>query len=355
MMCTIPISEALDRRYTWTGEDAADGSAQWGSQEQCLPDFFQPQFNAEYFNSEMWCATPAAAWSAHAMAAAAAGVALNAPDPSLQYIPEAHVEAPREAAFASPLRVPLPAPFSGDFDSTEMGELPPGFEMDMSWLEGGVNVEAPEQQLGTAVDQSPKISLPPGLPKSSPSDVESVSNTAASSSWKPALAASTSNAVDDDCPQGMSMCTTELGTRIDWHIEAFRSKLQGHNGRPVVSPPFSACGLPNLRLLVSVDTRDLAKSSKGAKGKAAAKAAAKKGPLVGSLKLKADCLEGGATVLSFILIVGSVRAGPFAYDFSQQAVRGPEDFGVDWLSQIDNNSGNLRVGVEILGVGSIEK
>lgn len=72
----------------------------------------------------------------------------------------------------------------------------------------------------------------------------------------------------------------------------------------------------------------------------------KKGPLHGALKLKADCLDR-AKVLSFYLTVGSVRKGPFNYDFSECAIHGCDDFGADWLKQVDESTGNLCVGVEI--------
>ncbi|CAJ1337151.1 unnamed protein product, partial [Effrenium voratum] len=74
----------------------------------------------------------------------------------------------------------------------------------------------------------------------------------------------------------------------------------------------------------------------------------KKGPVHASLKLKADCLLD-ATVLRFHLTVGNIRCGPFTYDYAECAVHGCEDFGIDWLKEIDDVE-SLRVGVEILDV-----
>lgn len=50
------------------------------------------------------------------------------------------------------------------------------------------------------------------------------------------------------------------------------------------------------------------------------------------------------------LIVGEVRAGPLVYDFSEQAIHGLDDFGIDWLRQVERFSGSLTVGIEILEV-----
>merc|ERR1719499_710344 len=134
--------------------------------------------------------------------------------------------------------------------------------------------------------------------------------------------------------------------RAEWRIDGVRSKLQASMGRPLVSPPFAARGLPNLRLMVLPDAREAVKNARNRERKSMYTAMVKKGPLHGSLKLKADCLERD-TVLSFFLTVGAVRRGPFTYDFSECAIHGCDDFNTDWLKQVDD-SGTLCVGVEIL-------
>jgi len=136
-------------------------------------------------------------------------------------------------------------------------------------------------------------------------------------------------------------------TRVEWKIEDLRGKLQASMGRPLVSPPFAARGLPNLRLMVFPDARESVKSVRSRERKGMYAAMVKKGPLHGALKLKADCLEH-AKVLRFHLTVGAVRKGPFVYDFSERAIHGCDDFGADWLKQVEEATGNLRVGVEIL-------
>ncbi|CAK9054333.1 unnamed protein product [Durusdinium trenchii] len=138
-------------------------------------------------------------------------------------------------------------------------------------------------------------------------------------------------------------------TRAEWRIEDIREKLQASMGRPLVSPPFSARGLPNLRLMVFPDAREAAKGVRQRERKGLYATMVKKGPVHASLKLKADCLRD-ATVLRFHLTVGTVRCGPFTYDYAECAVHGCEDFNIDWLKEIDEASESLRVGVEILDV-----
>jgi len=134
--------------------------------------------------------------------------------------------------------------------------------------------------------------------------------------------------------------------RVEWQIEDVRAKLQASMGRPLVSPPFTILGLPNLRLMVFPDARDLVKSAKSRERKGMYSAMVKKGPLYGALKLKAESLDH-ATIIQFHLTVGAVRRGPFTYDFSDSAIHGCDDFCADWLKQIDETNGCLQVGIEI--------
>jgi hypothetical protein len=105
-------------------------------------------------------------------------------------------------------------------------------------------------------------------------------------------------------------------------------------------------GNPNLRLMIFPDAREAVKSARSRERKGMYAAMVKKGPLYGSLKLKADGVEI-TTELAFYLTCGCVRRGPFSHDFLQQAIHGCDDFGVDWLKQVDV-SGCLRVSVEVL-------
>jgi hypothetical protein len=99
--------------------------------------------------------------------------------------------------------------------------------------------------------------------------------------------------------------------------------------------------------MVFPDARDLVRNARSRDRKGVYATMIKKGPLYGSLKLKADSLEAAAS-LSFYLTVGSVRCGPFTYNFSESAIHGCDDFNIDWLQQIDAGTGNLSVSAEIL-------
>mmetsp|Transcript_47086 Transcript_47086/g.84930 ORF Transcript_47086/g.84930 Transcript_47086/m.84930 type:complete len:462 (+) Transcript_47086:173-1558(+) len=198
--------------------------------------------------------------------------------------------------------------------------------------------------------KEPRLQLPPGLLDDEDDELVSVAEAAAAPAVPRALSSSAPSA---EVSPGITVCPVEVQgaicTRAEWRIDDLRGKLQASMGRPLVSPPFSARGLPNLRLMVFPDAREAVKGVRSRERKGLYAAMVKKGPLHGALKLKADCLERAA-VLRFYLTVGAVRSGPFTYDFSERAIHGCEDFGADWLKQIDDNSENLRVGLEILDV-----
>lgn len=157
----------------------------------------------------------------------------------------------------------------------------------------------------------------------------------------------------DEAAPGITVFPLEISgdscMRAEWRIEDLRGKLQASMGRPLVSPPFAASGLPNLRLMVFPDAKEAVKGVRSRERKGLYAAMVRKGPLHGALKLKADCLEAD-TVLRFYLTVGTVRCGPFTYDYSERAIHGCDDFGTDWLKQVDETNGNLSVGVEILSI-----
>jgi len=169
----------------------------------------------------------------------------------------------------------------------------------------------------------------------------------------PGIAAAINNAnhAAEEVAPGICIAATEVEGRackmVSWSIEDLRSKLRDSMGRPLVSPPFSVSGLCNLRFIVFPDARDLVRNARSRERKGVYANMIKKGPLYGSLKLKADCLEVAAS-LSFYLTVGSVRRGPFTYDFSESAIHGCDDFDVDWLQQIEAGTGNLCVSAEIV-------
>jgi len=251
------------------------------------------------------------------------------------------------SSLASPLRVPLPEPLRSSLgDSKEAPKDPELLDEDLLAL-------PPLRPPGLeALIEEPSTVGLPRLTQPSPTVAAAVTPRKPATVEPLGQGGLTSLNAPADAPQGITVQPAVLGgTLIEWGIDGFCSKLQSSGSRPMVSPPFSACGLPNLRLMVSVTAREPAKSARSRERKGAAKSAAalKRGPLQGALKLKADCLQG-ATVMTFNLCVGPSKSGPFTYDFSQQAVHGPDDFGVDWREQVDSSSGTLRVGVEILEV-----
>jgi hypothetical protein len=256
----------------------------------------------------------------------------------------AKVSATNEAAFASPLRVPLPEPLAVE----PMSSVELGLELELLGLTEDVD-EEPQ-----------KVSAPPGLkPQSGPGPFlgacQSPAAAAAASGplQKPTAVRLGAAQIADHAPAGMAINPAEVEgqacSRIDWKIDDFSGKLQASMGRPVVSPAFAACGLSNLRLMVFPDARDAVKSARSHERKGLYAAMVKKGPLYGSLKLKADGLEC-STVMTFALVVGNVRVGPKVYDFSEQAVQGVDDFDVDWLQQVDKGTGALRVSIEVVEV-----
>jgi len=241
----------------------------------------------------------------------------------------------KAAAMASPLRVPLPQPL----------EMEPAshVEHEFELLEESQTVFEEPQKISAA--SSLRMPSGPGALLTSPH----TSPTSTAPAPKPlALAAVTNHA-----PPGIVIKTAEVGGRpssqVDWKIEDFRGKLQASMGRPVVSPAFAASGLSNLRLMVFPDARDAVKNARSHERKGLYSNMVKKGPLYCSLKLKADGLERD-TVMTFSLVVGGIRKGPCTYDFSEQAVLGLEDFGVNWLDELDKSSGAIHVGIEIIEV-----
>jgi len=134
--------------------------------------------------------------------------------------------------------------------------------------------------------------------------------------------------------------------RAEWRIGHLSTKLRGCMGRPLVSSPFSVAGLEDLRLMVNSDGKDVPKGPRNRRQKELYAKKVTEGPLEGCLKLKVpSCPE--ATQLVFYLQVGSQRRGPFEHNFAESTVSGCDDFGIDWLTQVDADQ-SLTVSVEIL-------
>ncbi|CAE8650275.1 unnamed protein product [Polarella glacialis] len=263
------------------------------------------------------------------------------------------------SSWASPLRVPLPEPM---VEGTPLADMPFDLPSELTSLARAATWSPDEKSMSVLNQAAGCFGLepPPGLrvpsrASAAEQGLEKVAAAAAAAVLLQKPAAPALSAADHALPLGMSIGTADVGgstcTRIEWRIEDLYGKLQASMGRPLVSPPFSALGLPNLRLMVFPDGRDTMKNARSGERKGLYAAMIKKGPLHGALKLKADCLEC-ATVMKVNLTVGKVRAGPLRYDFSEQAIHGLDDFGVDWLKQVDKSNGSLTVGMEILEVRS---
>lgn len=251
-----------------------------------------------------------------------------------------------------PIRLPLgpePAPphriagIKAPDTSDGLGMLPPGLTLS----------RAACLSVGSAEDESESVATTAATSLYGCSlSTESTAPSAKTTMSNPPSPVDSSAAMSE-APPGMWIGPVQVaGTasvRAEWRIEDLRARLQACMGRPLVSPPFAVCGLPNLRLMVFPDAREAVKSVRSRERKGLYAAMVKKGPLHGALKLKADCLPF-PTVLSFNLTVGGARKGPFTFDFSEQAIHGCDDFSVDWLRQVDEGTDNLRVGVEILEI-----
>lgn len=255
-------------------------------------------------------------------------------------------------SWASPLRVPLPEPVSTD-SSSLISEMELEAQLTATALPEMTLARAasPRQEAAAAAELPLRVEAPPQLPPGLYGDLEElVSNidTPPAAATQPVLQKPAGGA-DVAMPPGMSIHIADGCTRVEWQIEDLRSRLLANMGRPLVSPSISAPNLPNLRLMVLPDAREVLKNSRSSERKKLYDNMIKKGPLHGALKLKVDCLER-ATIVRFNLTVGSMRVGSMTFDFADQAIHGSEDFAMDWLKQVDKQTGSLSVGVEILEV-----
>jgi hypothetical protein len=146
-------------------------------------------------------------------------------------------------------------------------------------------------------------------------------------------------AVDDLAREGVQVRVGETDGSpcevAEWRISRLSEKLKGCMGKNLVSPAFEAAGLKDLRLMVVPDGKDVARGQKGTKRQKEAYAKkVSEGPLEGCLKLKIpDCPEPG--VVEYSLKVGDVTKGPFRHNFVDTSVNGCDDFGIDWLRQVE--------------------
>jgi hypothetical protein len=133
----------------------------------------------------------------------------------------------------------------------------------------------------------------------------------------------------------------------EWRIGHLSAKLKGCMGRALVSPPFAAAGVEDVRLMVYPDGKD---AGQGPRTKRQKELYAKKvveGPLDACLKMKFVPESSERGTLEYFLSVGHERRGPFKHDFTENTVNGCDDFGLDWLKQLDQDQ-SLTLRVEIL-------
>jgi len=131
-----------------------------------------------------------------------------------------------------------------------------------------------------------------------------------------------------------------------WRIGRLSERLKGCMGRALVSSSFEAAGIKDCRLMVFPDGKEATKQlPRNRKQKDTYAKKVTEGPLDACLKLKIpDCPP--PHVVEYSLRVGRVKKGPFSHNFMDCAVNGCDEFGVDWLHQVEADH-SLTVAVEI--------
>merc|ERR1719183_323791 len=136
--------------------------------------------------------------------------------------------------------------------------------------------------------------------------------------------------------------------RAEWRIGHLSVKLRGCMGRALVSPPFSAWGMEDLRLMLFPDHLN-PQGPRSRRAKELYQKRVSDGPLDGCLKLKVPSCPA-PHVLKYYLTIGNSlenRKGPFTHNFAECTVSEPVEFDKDWLLLIDGDGG-LNVSVDII-------
>eukprot|EP00435_Cladocopium_sp_Y103_P015569 s1473_g3.t2 len=196
---------------------------------------------------------------------------------------------------------------------------------------------------------SPKNDSPPGL-KVPQKEVSFAKQGSLSSGHSSTLTMASVLSDDPGHLDGVQLSNASVDgldlERAEWRIGQLSQKLRGCMGRALVSSPFTAAGLEDLRLMVFPEGKEL---TKGPRSKRQRELYAKKvneGPLDGCLKIKVPSCPS-ETELQYFLKVGTSRKGPFRHNFAENTVSGCDDFGVDWLKQLEAD-GSLLVCVEFV-------
>lgn len=157
--------------------------------------------------------------------------------------------------------------------------------------------------------------------------------------------------IDGGQLEGVTVAPGEINgmecVKAEWRIGHLSTKLRGCMGRALVSSPFMAAGLEDLRLMICPDGKEATKGPRSRRQKELYAKKVMEGPLEGCLKLKAPTSSDVAQEIDYYLKVGSKRMGPFTHNFAESTVSGCDDFGVDWLKQLEPDF-SLTVCIEII-------
>lgn len=144
-----------------------------------------------------------------------------------------------------------------------------------------------------------------------------------------------------------------IATSWEWTIVNPNAKFKGNCGCPLVSPPFGAGCLEDLRVIFSPGeswVNAQPKDAKKMKKKDETKKAWQKLPKHGSLQVKFGEQPGVQRVTLFFQIGDSYRLGPFSacpeHSTSQVC-----ELTQDWRSFIDQSKGSLTIRVEVTQSG----
>jgi hypothetical protein len=137
--------------------------------------------------------------------------------------------------------------------------------------------------------------------------------------------------------------------RAEWRINHLSTRLRGCMGRALVSPPFSALEMEDVRLMIYPDLKESATGPRSKRQKELYNKKVSDGPLDGCLKLKVPNCPPPHTLKYYLTVgaAGAHRKGPFTHNFADCTVSEPAEFGMDWLAQVDTDGG-LTVSVDIV-------
>lgn len=202
-----------------------------------------------------------------------------------------------------------------------------------------------------AEEESPSPPKSKSMPRlDTPEREEAVPKSVTVADLSPSPLAAAELPLDDGALEGVAVNPVNIDgvdlQRAQWRIPHLSQKLKSCMGRSLVSSPFTAWGLEDLRLMVFPDSKDSFKTQRTKKQKEQYTKMVTEGPLEGCLKFKvSDC--PAPHVLEYYLKVGNARKGPFRHNFSESTVHGCAEFDVDWLQEVESDQ-SLTVTVEIM-------